>query len=132
MTSIAIADMLERGVLQTVNAASVDSFLAAPGLHVLFFAGPGNQHGDSHDVAVALREVLKEYSGGISAALVESADEATLQPRFRVLALPTLALCVGGETLELIPGVRDWGDYTRTFRRYLGDAARSTTAGAQR
>ncbi len=32
MNSIAISDMLERGVLQTVDAASVDSFLAGPGL----------------------------------------------------------------------------------------------------
>ena len=59
-------------------------------LQVLFFAGPGNQHGDSHDVAVALREVLKEYPTGINAALVERADEAELQPRFRVLVLPSM------------------------------------------
>lgn len=131
MNSIAISDMLERGVLQSVDAASVDSFLAGPGLQVLFFAGPGNQHGDSHDVAVALREVLKEYPTGINAALVERADEAELQPRFRVLVLPSLALCIGGDTLEVIPGVRDWGDYTRAFRRYLGDAARPTSTGAQ-
>jgi hydrogenase-1 operon protein HyaE len=124
--------MLERGVLHTVNAANVDSFLAGPGLRVLFFAGPGNQHGDSHDVAVALREVLKEYPEGIGAALVEREDEAALQPRFRVLVLPTLALCIGGETLEVIPGVRDWSDYTRAFRRYLGDIARPTSSGAQR
>ena len=128
MTSIAITDMLERGALQTVDAASVDSFLAGPGLKVLFFAGPGSQHGDSHDVAVALREVLKEYNNSLSAALVEPADEAQLQSRCRVLRLPSLALCVGGETLEVIPGVRDWGDYIRAFRHYLGDTATATSA----
>jgi len=130
MTSIAITDMLERAVLQTVDAASVDSFLAGPGLRVLFFAGPGNQHGDSHDVAVALREVLKEYREGVSAALVEAADEAQLQSRCRVLTLPSLALCVGGETLEVIPGVRDWGDYVRAFRSYLGDTGTARSAGS--
>jgi hydrogenase-1 operon protein HyaE len=123
--------MLERGVLQTVDAANVDRFLAGPGLQVLFFAGPGNQHGDSHDVAVALRELLKEYAGEVGAALVEAGDEARLQPRFRVLVLPSLALCIDGETLEVIPGVRDWGDYIRAFRRYLGDATKSNSAGAQ-
>jgi hydrogenase-1 operon protein HyaE len=123
--------MLERGALQTVDAASVDRFLARPGLQVLFFAGPGNQHGDSHDVAVALRELLKEYSGTVAAALVDSRDEARLQPRFRVLVLPSLALCIEGETLEVIPGVRDWGDYIRAFRRYLGDATKPDSAGAQ-
>jgi len=130
MNSIAISDMLERGVLHTVDAASVDHFLAGPGLRVLFFAGPGNQHGDSHDVAVALRELLKEYAGEVGAALVEAGDEARLQPQFRVLVLPSLALCIDGETLEVIPGVRDWGDYIRAFRRYLGDATKSNSAGA--
>jgi Hydrogenase-1 expression protein HyaE len=126
MNSIAIADMLERGVLQTVDSANVDSFLAGPGLRVVFFAGPGNQHGDSHDVAVALREVLKEYKDGLSAALVAAAHEAKLQSRFRVLTLPSLALCVGGDTLEVIPGVRDWSDYSRAFRRYLGNTGTQT------
>ena len=126
MNSIAIADMLERGVLQTVDSTNVDSFLAGPGLRVVFFAGPGNQHGDSHDVAVALREVLKEYKDGLSAALVAAAHEAQLQSRFRVLTLPSLALCVGGDTLEVIPGVRDWSDYSRAFRRYLGNTGTQT------
>ena len=130
MNSIAIADMLERGVLQTVDTTNVDSFLASPGLQVLFFTGPGNQHGDSHDVAVALREVLKEYPARISSGLVTRESEAELQPRFRVLVLPSLALCVGGEPLEVIPGVRDWADYIRAFRRYLGDIARPTSAGS--
>ena len=130
MTSIAIIDMLERGVLQTVDAASVDSFLAGPGLQVVFFAGPGSQHGDSHDVAVALRELLKEYKNGLCAALVEATHEKQLQPRFRVVRLPSLALCLGGETLEVIPGVRDWGDYSRAFRRYLGDAGSQTSTGS--
>ena len=25
-----------------------------------------------------------------------------------------------GKTLEVLPGVRDWADYTRAFQRYLG------------
>jgi len=131
MNSIAISDMLERGVLQTVGATNVDSFLESAGLQVLFFAGPDNQHGDNHDVAVALRELLKDYADGTRAALVDRADEAQLQPRFRVLVLPSLALCLGGEILEVIPGVRDWGDYIRAFRRYLGDAASPTSARSQ-
>jgi len=130
MNSIAIADMLERGVLQTVDTTNVDSFLASPGLQVLFFTGPGNQHGDSHDVAVALREVLKEYPARISSGLVTRESEAELQPRFRVLVLPSLALCVGGEPLEVIPGVRDWADYIRAFGRYLGDITRPTSTGS--
>jgi len=128
MESIAITDMLERGALQRVDAGSVDAFLTCEGLQVLFFAGSRSQRGDAHDVAVALREVLKDYAGQISAALVAAPDEAQLQPRFRVLALPSLVLLLEGETLEVIPRVKDWSDYVRAFRRYLGEAVASETA----
>jgi len=117
--SVAISDMLQQGLLQEVNAGNIDSFLAGQGLHVLFFAGSNSQKSDAHDVAVALREVLKEYRGEVAAALV-TRDEAELQPRFRVLVLPSLVFVVGGEILEILPRVRDWADYVQAFQRYLG------------
>lgn len=135
MDSIAINDMLERGQLQLVDMTNLEEFLGGEGLQVLFFAGDHGRRGharrgDAHDVAVALREVLKDYQGKINAGLVVQADEAELQPRFRVLALPSLVLVLGGETLEVIPRVRDWSDYVRAFRAYLGGAADPSTAEA--
>lgn len=120
MDSIAINSLLEQGQLQRVDAASLDVFLSGDGLKVLFFAGDQRRRSDAHDVAVALREILKEYGSAVSAALVEEADEAALQPRFRVLVSPSLALVYRGETLQVIPRVRDWSDYARAFRQYLG------------
>jgi hydrogenase-1 operon protein HyaE len=117
--SVAISDMLQQGLLQEVNAGDIDSFLAGQGLHVLFFAGSNSRKSDAHDVAVALREVLKDYRDEVAAALV-TRDEAELQPRFRVSVLPTLVLVVGGEILEILPRVRDWADYVQAFQRYLG------------
>jgi hydrogenase-1 operon protein HyaE len=145
MDSIAINDMLERGQLQLVDMTNLEEFLGGEGLQVLFFAGDHGRRGDgrrgdgrrgdarrgdAHDVAVALREVLKDYQGKINAGLVVQADEAELQPRFRVLALPSLVLVLGGETLEVIPRVRDWSDYVRAFRAYLGGAADPSTVEA--
>jgi hydrogenase-1 operon protein HyaE len=86
---------------------------------VLFFAGSNSRRNDAHDVAVALREVLKDYRDEVAAALV-TRDEAELQPRFRVSVLPSLVLVVGGEILEVLPRVRDWADYIQAFQRYLG------------
>jgi hydrogenase-1 operon protein HyaE len=130
MNSAAITDMLKRGQLQAVGSDDVDVFLRGDGLRVLFFAG-GTSHGrEAQDVAVALREVLREYGGRLSAALVTTAEDTGLQARFRVLALPSLVLTLGGETLEVIPRVRDWQDYTRAFRRYLGNAAGATATEA--
>ncbi len=128
MTSIAINDMLEHGLLQRVDASNLDTFLQEEGLQVLFFAGSKSQRSDAHDVAVALREVLKDYGGAVRAGLVAEEDETDLQPRFRILALPSLALVLDGETLEVIPRVRDWSDYVRAFRRYLGTPVASDAA----
>ena len=127
MNHSAITDMLERGVLQPLDAVNIDDFLAGEGLRVLFFAGDHSRRSDAQDVAVALREVLKDYPEKVEAGLVQTADEGALQGRFRVLAFPSLALVLGGETLEVIPRVRDWSDYVQAFRRYLGDAAGRST-----
>ena len=123
MDSIAIEEMLDSGMLERLTTDSIDDFLASDRLCVLFFAGGKSQRSDAHDVAVALREVLKEYSGSVQAGLVAEAQESALQPRFRVLVSPSLALVHAGSTLEVIPRVRDWADYARAFQRYLGSPA---------
>ncbi len=122
-----LSDMLAVGLLQPVDGTSIDSFLAGQGLRVLFFPGGNSHRRDAHDVAVALREVLKDYRGKIEAGLV-SANEAELQPRFRVLVLPSLVLLLGGEILELVPRVRDWADYVQIFQRYLGSPGGASPA----
>lgn len=120
--SLAIGDMLERRWLQRIDSASLEEFLALPGLQVLFFPGGDSTRGEAHDVAVALRELLRDFPGQVRAALVDGEQDPGLQQRFRVLVLPSLVLLVGGEVLEVIPRVRDWGDYATAFRRYLGTA----------
>jgi hydrogenase-1 operon protein HyaE len=126
MDSIAIEDMLDSGLLQSVNSGNVEDYLAREGLGVLFFAGGNKQRSDAHDVAVALREILKDYRGLVHAGLVADDHSAQLQPRFRVLVCPSLVLVHGGETLEVIPRVRDWADYARAFQRYLGNPGQTT------
>jgi hypothetical protein len=123
--NFAVDDMLATGLLQRVSADSLEQFLAGDVLGVLFFAGGKSHRADAHDVAVALREIIKDYAGSVRAGLVEEEDEAELQPRFRVLVSPSLALVHGGATLEVIPRVRDWSDYARAFQRYLGNPRRA-------
>lgn len=120
MDSIAIKDMLESRMLAQLSADSIDDFLASDLLSVVFFAGGKSQRSDAHDVAVALREILRGYPGAVQAGLIEEAQESELQSRFRVLVSPSLALVHAGTTLEVIPRVKDWADYARAFQRYLG------------
>lgn len=112
--------MVDEGLLVTVDAGSVTRFLAGDGPRLLFFAGSKSVRREAHDVAVALRELLRDYRGSLGAALVEPAAESALQSRFRVPATPCLVLLAGGEILEVLPRVRDWSDYLSLFQRYLG------------
>ena len=125
-TSDAVTDMLARGLVRPLDASTADEFLAGDGLQVLFFTGGKSHMRDAHDVAVALRELLRDYRGMVAAAMV-SGDGDALLARFRVSVLPSLVLVLGGETLEILPRVRDWADYAGAFRRYLG-APRSTSS----
>ncbi len=125
MDNFAVDDMLATGLLQRVSRNNLEEFLTGDELAVLFFAGGKSQRADAHDVAVALREIIRDYPGSVRAGLVDEGDEAALQPRFRVLVSPSLALVHRGDTLEVIPRVRDWGDYARAFQRYLGNPQRT-------
>ncbi len=126
--SPAITDMLAQGQLSELNAQSLDSFVAAEGLSVLLFSGGARRVREAHDVAVALREVLRSYPGMVQAAVIEPALEADLQERFRVITPPSLVFVAAGKTLEVLPGVRDWIDYERAFGRYLGQPQQEATA----
>ena len=117
--SVAIADMLDSKLLQQAGAGNLDTLCSADGFKVLFFCGGKSRRSDAHDVAVALREILKDYRGRVSAALV-TGDDPELAARFRVLATPSLVLLNGDTILEVIPRVRDWADYANAFQRYLG------------
>lgn len=112
--------MLDRGLLTRVDDTTVDGFLADEGLCLLFFAGPRSVRREAHDVAVALRELLQSYGPALRAALVDPAAETALVQRFRAQATPSLVFIAGGETLEVMPRVRDWADYADAFRRFLG------------
>lgn len=126
--SPAIADMLERGMLQTLSESALEEFVSRDGLAVLFFTGGPKRFREAHDVAVALREIVREYAGNVRAAILEEGLESAQQERFRVITPPSLVFVAGGKTLEVVPGVRDWADYEIAFQRYLGAPGHEASA----
>lgn len=118
--SPALTDMVENGVLACLDAAALEEFTLSEGLKVLFFTGGPRRVRESHDVAVALREILKGRPGQVRAAILDQDIESEHQARFRVITPPSLVFLVGGITLEVVAGVRDWADYEAAFQRYLG------------
>ena len=128
MDSTVLDDMVAGGVITALDAGSLDDFLAERGLRALLFCGAQTHSRETHDVAVALRELLKDYAGDIQAGVVAAGDDPALHGRFRVLVTPSLVLVLGGEILEVLPGVRDWADYSAAFQRYLGRPRRHAGA----
>ena len=128
MDSTVIDEMVAGGAIDALDADGLDDFLAARGLRTLLFCGAHTHSRETHDVAVALRELLKDYAGDLQAAVVAAGDDPALHGRFRVLVTPSLVLVLGGEILEVLPGVRDWADYSAAFQRYLGAPRRHTGA----
>jgi hypothetical protein len=114
------AHMLSDGSLTPVDESNADEFLAGRELRVLFFSGPNAVRREAHDVAVALRELLRSYAGQLVAGHVDDESTPALQERFRVTATPCIVFAIAGEVLEVMPRVRDWSEYSAAFGRYLG------------
>ena len=124
MASVAVDQMLADGTLDALAGAELEAFVEAPGLGVLLAGDFDNPHGEGHDVAVALRELLREHGGAVRAGLVAEAKDRAVQRSLRVSVLPSLVFVAGGQVLEVVPRVRDWAEYTQAFRRYLGAPVR--------
>ncbi len=96
-----------------VSAATVEAFLTAGSgrLTVLFFTGDPEKKLETADVAVVLREVLRQHPERLRAAMVERADESALMEAHGVFATPSLVFFAGTERLEVIPKIQDWSVY---------------------
>ncbi|MGO9171364.1 MAG: hydrogenase-1 expression HyaE [Rhodomicrobium sp.] len=95
----------------SVNERTVDAFLNANPVSVLFFAGDSERLVESDDVAVIVPEILKQFGGRLAPALVEKPAERALQLRYRFNAFPALVFCRGVGYLGAICRVLDWQDY---------------------
>ena len=120
MDNPVIADMLETRLLLPADATAGRRRLQAAGPCILFFPARESKPGASHDVAVALREILRDYGPSLSPGLVADPDDLHMAESFKVEVRPTLVLTLAGERLESIPRVRDWSDYREILGRYLG------------
>jgi hydrogenase-1 operon protein HyaE len=94
-----------------VNEENLDAFLGANAETVLFFAGDFERLVESSDVAVILPEILKQFKGRLTAAVVERRAERALQRRFRFNAFPALVFLKGEGYLGTICRVLNWQEY---------------------
>ena len=111
MASPLIDALTVRHGFATVGEETVDAFLGANGASVLFFPGDFERLVESADVAVILPEILKQFEGRLTPALVERRAERALQRRYRFNAFPALVFLKAGGYLGTICRVLDWQVY---------------------
>jgi len=109
--------------LPTVDAASVDNFLAsveaAGAVAVLLSAGDPARFPEAIDVAVVLPELIDAFQGRLRGAVIAREAESELGQRFGVRVQPTLIFCSKGETLGLIAKIQDWSVYHERISRLI-------------
>lgn len=121
MSTNAIDQMIRSGAADRIDQAAIDDWMAADGaLAALLFTGRAKRRPEGHDVAVALRELARQYGPSFRVGVVADEDEDALMRRFGVILLPSVVYFVGGAPIEKMPRIRDWSDYADAARRYLG------------
>lgn len=135
MTHPLVTALAERHGLPTVDATSIEACLApaageaAPVL--LFFTGDPATRAETLDVAVVMPEILAAFSHRLRGAVVDRVAEAALASRFHVAVMPSLVVARGGETLAVLPKIRDWSDYMEKIEAALAPDAPALVAEAR-
>lgn len=113
--SALIAALASRHGLPTIDTDTLDAFLASaagePEHVLLFFTGDPDQRSDSGDVAVVLPELLSAFPGRFRAGVIARSAEVALKARCKVEIFPSLVVLRGQTVLDVLPRVRDWGEY---------------------
>lgn len=125
MTSPLIDNMIEQYAYPVLSEETIDAFVAAQQECVLFFTEDPARFPESNDVAMILPELVREYGGRFSAAVIEQASQRKLQSRYGFREWPTLVFLRDGLYLGHISRVQDWYDYIVKINDILLSEARA-------
>lgn len=123
MSADALLDITTDPRGRSLGFEGLAGFLAEPGCGVAFVAGEPGRRPESQDVAVVLRELLRDPMLRVRVGVVEGALTDDVKERFDLRIEPTLVLVRDGEIRTVLPGIKDWAVYRDSFRNLLrGDA----------
>lgn len=109
---------------EIVRKSSLQDFLTRHPRALLFFTGDLAQNPEGRDVAIVVRELLRQYAGRVALGLVDRRDETAVMARTGVVVLPAVAFVAAGRTVDVVARMRDWGAYAQAAERLFsgGDA----------
>lgn len=111
MSLTLIETMIETYNYPVLNEDSLDPFIQSQQECVLFFTENPTRFPETNDVAMILPELVKEYGGRFSAAVIDEESQRKLQTRFGFTEWPSLVFLREGKYLGTISRVQDWVDY---------------------
>lgn len=119
MPSVLINNMIEQHGYPTLDLESFDTYVNGQEECVLFFTEDPARFPESNDVAMILPELVNEYGGRFSAAVIEQSAQRELQTRYGFNQWPALVFLRKGKYLGTITRVQDWIDYLRMINEIL-------------
>ena len=110
---------------EVVRRSGLQDFLARHPRALLFFTGDLAQNPEGRDVAIVVRELLRQYAGRVALGLVDRRDETAVMAKTGVVVLPAVAFVADGRTVDVVARMRDWGAYAQAAERLfsIGDAS---------
>ncbi|HET7203816.1 MAG TPA: hypothetical protein VFI92_10665 [Steroidobacteraceae bacterium] len=108
---------------EVVRRATLQEFLARHPRALLFFTGDVAQRPEGLDVAIVVRELLKQYDGRLALGLVDRRDETALMSKTGVVVLPAVAFVADGRTVDVVARMRDWNSFAQAAGRLFADGA---------
>ncbi|MGJ0508669.1 MAG: hydrogenase accessory protein [Methylocystis sp.] len=117
-----LSSLLARAGVPTVDESTAAEILGAVEARepwLLLFAGDPVQRPEVLDVAVIFAELLKAFRGRLQGAVVAAGAEKALGKIYQVDVLPSLAVIRGGQTIGVIPRIRDWSEYIERIASLL-------------
>ena len=106
-----------------VGLADLNALIASGEPLVVFFAGDPDKRAETADVAVVLRELVRQHANRLRAVLIAPEDEPAAMKALGVFVLPALALYRDGGRVDLIPKIQDWGVYVDRIGALVGAVA---------
>ena len=119
MRSPYIQALLDEHQYALLTEDKLDDFLQVHENVVLLFTENPKHFPESNDVAVILPQLMSEFVGRLTAAVIDEAAERPLHKRYAFNRWPALVFLRRGEYLGVIAGMQNWSDFRCEFERLL-------------
>lgn len=104
------------------DQAGLEAFAGAQENSVVFLPANPQHYPETLDVTVVLPELLKVFSGRLSAGVADTTFAQILAAKYAITEWPVLLFLRYGEHLGVITRIRDWDVYLNKIHVFLSSS----------